>query len=118
MKFGTQVALIGNFKVNISIFEKNSIWSPIFAVFRFFLNYDLQYIGKYLTNFNEIWYTSITYRELSIFWKKSNITANFAVSVIFKITILSSQKVLNQFLMRFGTHIALIGSFYSECLNF
>ena len=63
MKFGTQVSLIGNFKVNISVFGKIQ-YGRQFCCFRLFLNYDLQYLGKYLTDFNEIWYTSITYREL------------------------------------------------------
>ena len=35
-----------------------------FIVFCYILYYDLQYLGKYSTDFNEIWYTYYTNREL------------------------------------------------------
>ena len=35
-----------------------------FAIFSEFLNYVLPYLGKYLTNFNEVWHTFSTYKEL------------------------------------------------------
>ena len=63
MKFVCQVALIGNFKVNISIYEKIQ-YGRQFCRFHEYLNYDLTYLEKYSTDFSEIWYTSSTYREL------------------------------------------------------
>ena len=63
VKFGTQVALIGNFKVNISVFGKIQFGHQ-FCCLHLFLNYDLQYLRIYSTDFSEICHKSSTYREL------------------------------------------------------
>ena len=52
-KFGTHVALVRSFKVNISCFGKIQ-YGRQFCRFQLFLNYDLTYLEKYCTDFNEI----------------------------------------------------------------
>ena len=49
--------------MNVLIFGKVQ-YGHQFCSFHEFLNYDLTYLGKYLTNFNEVWHTYSTYREL------------------------------------------------------
>ena len=61
-KFSTHIALIRSFKVNISFFWKIQ-YGRQFCRFREFLNYDVQYLRKYSTNFIEIWHTYSTHRE-------------------------------------------------------
>ena len=56
MKFGTHVALIKDFKVNISGFGKIQYGRHFFR-FSEILNYDLLYLGNYSTDLNEIWHT-------------------------------------------------------------
>ena len=63
MKFGTQIAVIKGFKVNISGFGKIQYGRHFFR-FSEFLNYDLLYLGKYSTDLNEIWHTYSTYKGL------------------------------------------------------
>ena len=76
--------------MNILIFEKIQYDRQFYNIHEF-LNYNLPYLGKYLTNFIKIWHMYSTCRELLKqifqFLVKSNMAANFAVFMNFKITI-------------------------------
>ena len=61
-KFGTHIALISSFKMNISFFGKIQ-YGRQFCRFREFLNYYVQYLGNHSIDFIEIWHTYSTHRE-------------------------------------------------------